>query len=108
MILAAAVAAGTALLASHGKEWGIADYAPPAVALFFAVGYLLAAIWHKLPHLLYFIRFVACARRRNRPDTHGPASGMDIVPPVPWRAFVPGGIHPVTDLHAAESATTGE
>lgn len=53
MILAAAVAAGTALLASHGKEWGIADYAPPAAALFFAVGYLLAAIWHKLPHLLY-------------------------------------------------------
>ena len=53
MILAAAVAAGTALLASHGKEWGIADYAPPALALFFALGYLFAAIWHKLPHLLF-------------------------------------------------------
>jgi hypothetical protein len=53
MILAAAVAIGTALLASHGKGWGIADYAPPALALFFALGYLLAAIWHKLPHLLF-------------------------------------------------------
>ena len=53
MILAAAAAAGTALLASHGKEWGIAEYAPPALALFFALGYLFASIWHKLPHLLY-------------------------------------------------------
>jgi hypothetical protein len=53
MILAAAVAAGTALLASHGKGWGIAEYAPPALALFFALGYLIASIWHKLPHLLY-------------------------------------------------------
>ena len=73
MILAAAVAAGTALLASHGKEWGIADYAPPALALFFALGYLLAAIWHKLPHLLFSSALslvLAGVIARTRMDLH--------------------------------------
>jgi hypothetical protein len=53
MILAAAVAAGTALLVSRGNTQELSTFAPPAAALFFAVGYLLAALWHKLPHLLF-------------------------------------------------------
>jgi hypothetical protein len=53
MIMAAGVAAGMALLirSSHTRE--SIHVVSIALMLLFAAGFLFAAIWHKLPHLLF-------------------------------------------------------